>query len=74
MAADPEIWKAFIRHLEEMIERLKRELAPYEAKIQFVYRMAGGEKVDITAERTKQIEREIQSLRNTLARVQEHDP
>jgi len=73
MSADPEMWKAFTRHLEEMIERLKRELAPYEAKTQFVYRVAGGEKVDITAERAKQIQREIQGLRITLARIQEHD-
>ena len=66
MAADPEMWKAFIRHLEEMIERLKRELAPYEAKTQMVYRVADGVKIEITAERIKQIEREIHSLRNTL--------
>jgi len=65
VAADPEMWKAFIRHLEEMIERLKRELAPYEAKTQMVYRVADGVKIEITAERIKQIEREIHSLRNT---------
>jgi hypothetical protein len=69
MAADPEMWKAFIRHLEEMIERLSKELAPYQAKTQYVSRMVAGEVVDITTERIQQIEREIQSLRNTLARV-----
>jgi hypothetical protein len=36
--------------------------------------MAGGEKVDITAGRIQQIEREIQGLRNTLARVRQDYP
>jgi hypothetical protein len=69
MAAGPEMWNAFIAHLEKMAARLRVELEPYKSGTQRVSRRAGDDWVDITVERTQQIEREIESLESTIART-----
>lgn len=72
MAADPEMWKAFIGHLEKMIEDRQAQLAPLESgEMKLGHRGpdTGYQWVDITEAQAQSIRNEIVSLNNTLDRV-----
>jgi hypothetical protein len=72
MPADPEMWDAFIKHLEEMIAKREADLKPLETgEMTIRHRGAhtGGEWVDITKPQAESLRNEITSLRRTIDRV-----
>lgn len=69
MPAPPEMWNAFIEHLEEMIAGRRWELAPLKDGSMRLRRRYHGEEFDITKERIAQIEHEIANIQNTIHRV-----
>ena len=66
--ADPDLFKAFVGHLEKMVGELKDELKPYKDGTAQAGRGVGGVWTDITPLRIAQIEREIEALQNAIAR------
>ena len=72
MPADPEMWTAFMEHLEAMIAERKAHLAPLESgEMTLGHRGAdtGGEWVDITKPQAQSLRNEIASIQRTLDRV-----
>jgi hypothetical protein len=75
MAADPQMWKAFIEHLEAMISDRRDQLAPLEAgKMKLGSRGTASnyEWEDITELRAQQIRNEIASIQSTIDRNKHH--
>lgn len=64
MSAPPEMWEAFIGHLEGMVEERTKMLAALDNGMHITKNH-----VDITKEWGEQIEREIASIRNTINRM-----
>ena len=74
MAADPEMWNAFIEHLEGMIAERLAQLASLESGAIRMGRRGletGGQWVDITEPQAQSLRKEIAGLQRTIDRVQQ---
>jgi hypothetical protein len=72
MAADPEMWAAFISHLEQMIHDRHAQILPLsDGRMRSGRRgpETNGEWVDTTEANILRLENEVTSLRHTIDRI-----